>query len=218
MEERGILFDNYHTAKNWYMILNAKSLTPPEPKTNYVTVDGRNGDLDLSEALTGEITYENRDAEFTLISTHGTYTDREKIITQMVGILHGRKHRIVLPDDLDHYLIGRCTISDITNNLSYCELTIEATCEPWKYAKRAVGRVFETQAIPSDIMCVNDGVKTITPELTVTGTIRLITDTVDITLTDGKYKLPDFKLYAGKNIAQLSGDGTLSITYQEAIL
>ena len=60
------------------MILNEKSYPPPTPKTLYVEVDGRDGDLDLSEGLIGEIKYNNRQAVYKFIMTNGTYQDRAK--------------------------------------------------------------------------------------------------------------------------------------------
>ncbi len=35
-------------------------ISPPEPKVSYLEIPGRNGVLDLTETLTGSITYENR--------------------------------------------------------------------------------------------------------------------------------------------------------------
>lgn len=37
---RGVKFGEFHTAEDWDLILNAKSLTPPVPKTNYIAVEG----------------------------------------------------------------------------------------------------------------------------------------------------------------------------------
>ena len=116
---RGVRFGVYHTAEDWGLILNDKSLTPPVPKTTYIQVEGRDGDLDFSEALTGEIRYNNRVASFTLLATDGTYTDREELISEILGALHGKKVNIVLDDKPDYYLVGRCQVTEVTNNKAY---------------------------------------------------------------------------------------------------
>ena len=45
---RGVKFGENHTAEDWGLILNAKTINPPTPKYIKVAVDGRDGDLNLS--------------------------------------------------------------------------------------------------------------------------------------------------------------------------
>ena len=59
--ERHFIFDKYNTWADWDLIVTAKDITPPEPKTYYVELDGMSGSLDLSESLSNEICYEDRE-------------------------------------------------------------------------------------------------------------------------------------------------------------
>lgn len=134
MSLRGFKFGNIHTGETWGLILTSKSLTPPEPKTYYVEIEGRNGSLDLSESLTGEIKYKDRKLTASFILANGKRSEREQLISGIINYLHGQKMNIVDPDDEEHYLIGRFTVTDYTNTLAYGTLTVEATCEPWRYS------------------------------------------------------------------------------------
>lgn len=139
MSLRGFTFGNIHTGTTWGLILSSKSLTPPEPKTYYVELEGRDGSLDLSESLAGEIKYKDRTLKASFILANGTRADRQQLIFSIINYLHGQKMKIVDPDDTTHYLIGRITVTDYENTLAYGTLDIEATCEPWRYPTQTGG-------------------------------------------------------------------------------
>lgn len=220
MITRGIQFGNFHTADDWNLILHSKTLTPPKPKTNYVSIPGRDGDLDLSEALTGEIHYENRIAAFKFIATDGTYADREDLLTEIVAQLHGKRVQIIDPDYPGYYFSGRCTVTERTNINAYGTITVEANCDPYKYAIDETTR--HVALIPSNgtvsVVLTNTGVRTVTPTLTVTGSVTLTFGTTSTTLSAGTYVLPALQFPAGTTTIQVSGNGTIAFTYREAIL
>lgn len=218
MQKRGLTFGNYHTAKDWGLILTSKTYTPPTPKTNYVDVDGRDGSLDLTEALTGEVKYETRKGTYKFVDINGTYQEREDRITEILKTLHGRELKIMIDDDELHYMLGRCTITALANNNAYCEMTIETKCEPWKYHILETVRTVEVNGQPIELPCVNTGVKTVTPELKVTGTVNIKFDNANLSLSDGTYKVPELRFKSGLTVLTVSGTGTLVVTYREAIL
>lgn len=214
---RGVRFNDYHTGNDWRLILNAKSLTPPEPKTNYITVDGRDGDIDLSEALTGEVKYENRTASFTFLLTEGTYLEREALINEITGYLHGRVMEITTDDDPLHYLSGRCKITDVSNVNSFGSISIEANCDPWRYSINDT-ILNHTITKATEIICPNFGTKSLIPELTVTGDISIAFDNQVVSLASGTHKITDLIVRNGGKILNVSGSGTLVIKYREAVL
>lgn len=212
--ERFIILDKFNTWFDWDLVLTDKDVTPPEPKTNYVKIDGMSGSLDLSESLTGEITYEDRTIKASFWTDVGSYKDRERLLQKITAALHGKKIKIVEPDDLDHYFIGRVTIKSRSNNLAYAEFTIEAICEPWRYAIVETVRNVTVNNQRTSVVINNNGVKTLCPVIVVTGTV-----TVDgTTLTAGSYLIPDIKLRRGVNVIGVSGTGSATFTYREADL
>lgn len=215
---RGVRFGNYHTAGDWGLILNAKSIEPPTPKIVNVSIDGRDGEIDLSEALTGEIKYNNRKASFNFIITEGTYLDRESMISNIYRAVHGRKLNITLDDDYTRYLVGRCSITDVTNNNAYGTIKIEANCEPWRYLVYDTVRTIEVTNTLTDIFLSNQGVKSVIPTLTVTGTVNITFGTSKFSLSAGNYKISDLVLKSGETLIQVQGSGTLVVTYREGIL
>lgn len=217
--ERFFILDKVNTWYDWRLILTAKDVTPPEPKTNYVDIDGMSGTLDLSESLTGEITYKDRTVSASFWTSEGSYKDREKLLRDIVSALHGKKIKIIEPDDPDHYFYGRVNIKSRKNILPYAEFSIECTCEPWRYALNdSVRRVEVNSQSVTEVIIRNNGVKSLCPEITVTGSVDITYNGVKTTLNSGSYKISDIKLRQGVNIIGVSGIGSVIFTYKEADL
>lgn len=216
--ERYFVLDKYNTWYDWRLILTAKDVTPPEPKTYYVELDGMDGTLDLSESLTGEISYKDRTVSAAFFTNNGTRTEREKLLRDIRAALHGRKIKIIEPDDPYHYFYGRVKIKSVKNNLAYAEFTIEAVCEPWRYANEESVRLVRVSNQTIGVAISNNGVKTLTPDITVTGSVTIDYNGMTAELTDGTYKITDIKLRQGVTLVTVSGDGSVVFTYREADL
>lgn len=215
---RGVKFGENHTAEDWGLILNAKTINPPTPKYIKVAVDGRDGDLNLSRTLTGDMKYNNREASFSFLVTEGTHVEREDLINEIVNLLHGNELRIIDPDDLDHYLLGECRVDSITNTKAYGSFTVVADCEPYRYSIEEINRTVSASATPLDIVLTNNGRKTLTPVVKVTGTANLVIGTTSVSLGAGTYKLTSLILRPGSNVVTVSGSGSVTFTYREGVI
>lgn len=216
--ERYFILDKFNTWYDWRLVLTSKDVTPPEPKTNYVEIDGMDGTLDLSESLTGEITYKDRTVSASFWTNEGTFKERASLLKEIVKTLHGKKIKIIEPDDPDHYFYGRVSVKSLNNILPYAEFTIEATCEPWRYAHDDTDRTVSVNNSFVEVVINNNGVKTLCPEIRVSGSVSITYDGVTTKLSEGYYKIPDIKLYQGTNIIGISGKGSITFTYKEADL
>lgn len=220
MQLRGVQFGEYHTAEDWNLILHEKIVSPPVPKSNYVSVPGRDGDLDLTEALSGVVNYQDRKASYTFLLTDGTHADRVELISQIIGVLHGRRVQIIDTDDYpDYYMIGRLSVTDVSNSNAYGILKIEAVCQPWRYAINQKIKTVNVTASDGTVTVTltNNGYKTVAPTLTVTGSITLTYGSTSTTLSAGTYILAGLRFTPGANTVTVAGTGSISINYQEAI-
>lgn len=215
---RGVKFGEYHTADDWDLILNSKKINPPTPKIVKVTIDGRDGELDLSRALTGEMKYNDRDASFSFIVTEGKHDEREGLINRIVNLIHGQKLQIIEPDDVDHYLLGECSVSDVKNDKAYGSFSVKATCEPYRYSINEINRIITASATPVNIVLTNNGKRTLTPTVVVSDSVTLSFGNTTLTLGKGTYKLSSLQLKSGSNIVSVSGSGTITFTYREAVI
>ena len=214
--ERAFIIDKFNTFLDWRLILTAKSVTPPQAKTKYVSIDGMSGTLDLSESLTGEITYNDRTVTASFLATEGVFKDRSKLIRDIVSKLHGKKVKIIEPDDTDHYFYGRVTVKNIGNDKAYGKIELEAVCDPWRYSINDSVRRIDLNNQTVEAVINNNGVKTLCPEITVSGSVNLKFNGGQVALTNGSYKISDLRLYSGVNIIEVSGEGVITFTYKEA--
>ena len=215
---RYFILDKFNTWHDWRLTLTAKEVSPPNPKTNYITLDGRHGTLDLSEALTGEVVYEDRTVMAKFWTSEGTDTSRVQLMREIIAALHGRKVQIVEPDDPDHYFLGRVYIKPDAHDQVHDEFTLEAVCEPWRYDLFEMARRVEVDGNSLDIILRNNGVKTLCPTIEVEGSVTLTYDGATLGLTTGSYKVSDVKLRHGFNTVGVSGTGSVTFIYREATL
>lgn len=218
--ERCFLFGNFNTWNDWELLLTGKTdLEQPTVKTNYVEIEGMNGSLDLSEALTGEPTYEDRTFSASFCACDSSYEDRRALLSSIISAIHGRKMKIVEPDDPNHYLYGRVSVTNVNHTVSYSDFSVEMRCDPWRYEHEETVQIIPVSSdAPVDVPICNGGRKTVCPDITVSGQVTFTCCGVTSEATDGSYKVTTFKLYQGENVIQVSGSGTLTLTYRRADL
>lgn len=218
MKLRGVYFDNIHTGEDWGLTMSVCQIDPPTPKTYFVSVEGRDGDLDFTEALDGETHFESRNAEFEFILTDGTHAEREELISLIYAFLHGRTRQLRLPDYPDYYMTGRFEVTEHTNTLAYGTVKISATLDPWKY--KIIDTVVSATASGTDVTfaLVNKGRRTALPTFKVTGSITLLYGSSSFGLSAGEYTIPEIVLKTGTTLLTVRGTGTITATYKEGIL
>jgi len=55
----GVIFGTKNSVTDWDLLMTSKQIGKPEARTNYIEIPGRDGTLDLTEAL-GEIKYNDK--------------------------------------------------------------------------------------------------------------------------------------------------------------
>lgn len=215
--KRFLIIDKYNTAYDWGLLLTAKTVGDPEVKTNYIELDGASGSIDLTEALTGDVPYTDRTLAASFSMSDGTVQERGAVLQDIRAALHGRKVRIVEPDDPEHFLLGRVLIRGSTNTHSLSTLDIEAVCDPWRYAVNESERRVEPKG-HTDVVICNAGTKTVTPVITVSGTVNVTFNGLTTTLTDGSYTVSDIRLKPGANVIGVAGTGVVVFKYREAVV
>lgn len=90
------------------LALTGCEISPPKLKKTLIDVPGRQGSLDLSEALCGR-TYENRSIKCTF-ARKGDARSAETIakVEEFVQKVHGKYIKHIMIDGFDGYYTGRC--------------------------------------------------------------------------------------------------------------
>lgn len=218
MQKRSLIIGEYDTAAQGWT-LSSLQLSDAEQKTNYIEKTGGDGSWDMSTAMTDGIPrYKNRGMTAMLECSAGTRSEREKLISDMVNQLDGWEWSIVLPDHPGLYLVGRVHVAVNYSNMAHAAVTITATCEPWLYRADETIATLRATATEQAATLKNSGRRSVVPVLEVTGTVKLTYGTSSAQLTNGTYEWPVLLLTPGNHVVRYSGDGTLVVTYREAVL
>ena len=211
-----VIFNDEKSAYDeWNIVLTKPEIPLPAPKTSSVDIKGANGLLDLSEALTGDIVYNNRTLKLTFEMMDDT--DFYDLISNISNYLHGKVVTVRLTKDNDYYYIGRASINNWECIKRKGIIVITVDCEPFKYAVtetiRTINVIHETKTIS-----LPNNRKRVCPIIDATGIVKLIIDDVEYDLLEGQQQLINFMLVEGDNIVKISGNGTVKITYRQGAL
>lgn len=128
----GITFGEKHSFQDWGLKLKGVSIGIPKAKTEYVSVPGMNGDLDLTEAQNGGVKYEMRELKFTFGVRNCSYEKWSTLVSQVASDIQGAEKRIILDTDKDYCYVGRCQVDTTKSNDVTAEIVVTCTCEPYK--------------------------------------------------------------------------------------
>lgn len=102
----------------------------PSLRTNYVTIPGRNGNIDLTEAL-GSPTYDSRMVTFAAMY-YGNAGMFQAKISSLMNTYNGKVLKVVFANDSEYYWKGRCEISHKRVDASTYIIVFSITADPYK--------------------------------------------------------------------------------------
>lgn len=104
-------------------------ISVPEARKNMVEVPGRNGLLDLTNAL-GVVTYGNRNVWFSSLMVDEDITRR---FSELLNKYHGQRCKIVFDVEPEYYYDGRCSVSRKQVDSTYQIVQFDLDADPLKY-------------------------------------------------------------------------------------
>ena len=127
-----ITFGDKNTWDDWHLIPATRPVfNPPETKTHYVDIPGANGQIDLTESLTGYPLYENRTGSIEFYVANG-YEDWAVLYSKIMNYLHGKRMKATLEDDRYFYYEGRFEVNKWTSDKWWSKITIDYDVYPYK--------------------------------------------------------------------------------------
>jgi len=236
MQVPGVTFGEKHSFRDFGLILSEKEIGFPEPKVELARVPGRDGDIDLTEALGGGTFFENRKLTFTftLLSGSGGRKSWAHALSRLSNYLHGQRMKIILDADKGFYYTGRCTVSQYRSNGALGTLVVECDVEPYKFDVNQSGEpwLWDSFSLENGIIYPGtlkvDGElevnlpnrqKPVSPAFTVTSNqagvgMTAVYDGNSYYLPAGRTTVYDIRLKEGDNLITLRGNGAVQIEYK----
>lgn len=214
----GATINNEHTLNTWgCAITNSDIISVPEPNLTVLEIPGRNGRLDLSEALTGDITYANRTIKLELaasVNISGWFSKCDYIF----NTYHGKMVTVSFDDDTAHYYRGRAFVSEPQRVRNSGTLTFTVDAEPFRYKKtQTVASVSggETQII------TNPGRMPVCPAIVSEADCEMVVGDITYTIVSGNQTIPSFFLPPGStsiSVNNMPSDKQIYFYYTEGYL
>lgn len=195
--------------------LKWRTLSTPSPKTNYIQIPGRDGDLDLTEAL-GDVYYNDRNLQISLVHPSDVwYDDYERL----VSAFHGKQCHVKFGNDPDWYWTGRLNVG--AYSAKDHSLSMTAKVFPYKLSADEItesvtvsGATEET----AETVTLTAGRMNVTPQAVVTGSVTLKWGSRTAALSEGTYYVSGLLLTSGGNEIDVWGTGTVTFKYRNGSL
>lgn len=221
----GVTFGDKHSFDDFGIYLTSKTINPPEPQTNTISVPLRDGSIDLTESLTNDVKYNDRKIDMTFSVVHPMEQWSDKV-SEIENYLHGKRMKVVFDDDANYYYIGRLKVNEWSSQKSIGKLVIECVADPYKYDIQddwlwdsfdfENGYISESENIPvsgsTTVVIVGKRKKTY-PTITASSAMPVAYNGATYNLTEGINKLYDMILDEGENTLTFSGSGSVLIEY-----
>lgn len=121
-----------NTWDDWHLIPATRPLfNPPTVKTNMVNIPGGDGVLDLTTAIAGRPTYNNRTGSWTFYVQNG-YRDWSALYSEIMVYLHGQEYRAILEDDPGYFYEGRFSVNQWKSDKDWSQIVIDYNVGPYK--------------------------------------------------------------------------------------
>ena len=154
---------SFNTWNDYFLVPSGRlAVAPPPVQRIAVSVPGRDGALDFTTALDGEIHYENRTGDWEFLVDNQTWNERYRIVhgggslgdgiaspeilshqydfmflwTKLLADIHGHSFAVSFDGwgDIEGVYRGRLWVSDIASDAHNSKFTIEYDLLPFRYA------------------------------------------------------------------------------------
>ena len=216
LPENRLIVNGVDLAVRYNMVLlDGYTLSPPEPKTTTVEIPGRDGVLDLTESLIGDVTYNNRSMTFTFLIVD--LEQFEVVKTQVSNALHGRKFNFEMTMDPGYTYTGRFKVTSYTHTATWNHgicgfIEVEIDAEPYKLKSHYV---YNLNATGGAMFNLESGRKKVHPIIELSAPARIRFKNVVYRIGAGRFQLNDILFEEGVNDIYINSFELFNLRWDE---
>lgn len=216
LPENRLIVNGVDLAVRYNMVLlDGYTLSPPEPKTTTVEIPGRDGVLDLTESLIGDVTYSNRSMTFTFLIVD--LEQFEVVKTQVSNALHGRKFNFEMTMDPGYTYTGRFKVTSYTHTATWNHgicgfIEVEIDAEPYKLKSHYV---YNLNATGGAMFNLESGRKKVHPIVEISAPARIRFKNVVYRIGAGRFQLNDILFEEGINEIYINSYELFNLRWDE---
>lgn len=226
---KGVSFGGKHSYDDFGLILTSKSIGIPKAKREEVEIEGMDGKIDLTYAITDDIKFENRDLQFTF-TVIGHQSNFFSALSQLSNYLHGKTMQVIIDDDAGYYYTGACSINKFQTDKRTATIVVDVDADPYKMMVTGVGDpwtsdtfsfadgyIYISEITVTDTAEVNlyNGRRVVSPWFTCSAEMTATYNDTTVTIpANVETQVLDFRLQEGDNYVTFMGTGTVNIKYK----
>lgn len=195
------------------------TIEPAEPKTMYVDIPYGDGSIDLSESITGNVVYNDREINFTMFFLGDDIT-AASVEKRLKNELHGKKMQIEMPQFPGYFFEGRVKIEKSTIEKSVAYFPVSVTASPYMLKKEiTIASHTLTSSGVLNLVLSNERMITM-PTFRTSAATKITFGGKSHSYTAGTFQSTGILLKEGNNpikIEAVAGT-TIEISYQEGAL
>lgn len=222
-----------HSYDDLGLYMKSCVIDAPTPQTHRIEVQGRNGSIDLTDVLTGNVRYNDRaiSLSFRYLGAENT---RTALLSNLENFAHGQKLKFIFDDDKAFYYLGRIESISPSVNRKALDIDMTLTVDPYKY-----NIMSSADAWLWDPFDFEEGIINETANMEVDGELEytliaqdrwenpiIISDsamTVDFNgetypIQVGSQVMYEIIITSGENVFTFHGNGTVTINYVGGML
>ena len=212
-----------NTWTDWHLVPSSRPvINPPKPKKTIIEVPGSNTVIDLTEYLTGDVTYSNRTGSIEFYVMNDKPQTWYDLYSEIMDFLQGQKVQLYLEEEYEsvpkYYYEGRVEVNEWRSEKDYSKIVIDYDLDPFKYKFPATSEVIPLRGSSVSRTYTNSGYSVI-PVFTVEAGSTNVT----VTFRNNTYSLATGQqVVAGivferdsTNNLSFNGTGSIQVSYKE---
>lgn len=209
-----VTFNTTNLYTDMGIVLENFDIGLPEMKVTKVSIPGRNGDLDMSKALTGYTHFSNRIITLTL-GLRGDESEREKQRVRLFNLVMNQSVKVSF-SHLTGYFLGTVHFLAYERTPSQSTIQAKVDCYPFRYLNNDITATYSLTSAIRTVYIHNNNMPV---PLTITTTDNAIIEHKDkrYAVGRGEHQL-GIILDTGDNRLKVSGSGTLTTKYRREVL
>ena len=214
---RGAFLNGEHTLRDWgACITNEDVIGMPTVNTVLLSVPGRSGRIDLSEVLTGDVSYGNRKLKLVL-AAETNVSKWQDTCDHIFNAFHGRQVTVIFDEDPGHFYLGRASVSEPSRIQNAGQLTVEIEAEPFRYEVAETVATFASGTAAISDVLVNARMP-VSPSVEVAADAQLYFEGAIYELSPGNRTVPGFVLHEGENEVRVTGAASVTFRYRKGCI